>query len=158
MILAGDIGGTKTNLAFFENEGGLLVLREAKSYRSKQFSSLNEILQIHLREMPQRITHAAFGVAGPVIDGKCETTNLSWVVDSADVAREIGIDQAGLVNDLEATAYGVLRLKQDDLMILQAGSPQPNATIAVIAAGTGLGEGGLVWDGGRYRSLPSEGG
>lgn len=158
MILAGDIGGTKTNLAFFDSKEGSLSLSDVKSYPSKQFGSLNEILAVHLRDVPKPPTHAAFGVAGPVINGRCETTNLTWVVDAEEIARQIGVARVGLMNDLEATAYGVLRLSEQDTAVLQKGAPQQRRTIAVIAAGTGLGEGGLVWDGTRYRALASEGG
>ena len=158
MILAGDIGGTKTNLAYFSNDAGRLVRHTAKGYPSRQHASLGEIVEKFTSEFPSPITRAAFGVAGPVIGTRCETTNLSWVVDSSEIARQLGLNSAGLVNDLEATGYGTLRLEKEDMIVLQSGVQREGAARAVIAAGTGLGEGGLVWDGHQYRALASEGG
>jgi len=158
MILAGDIGGTKINLAYFVEENNGFILHTIKSYPSKQYGSLREIIQLFTAKFPAKITCAAFGVAGPVIDGRCETTNLSWVVDSREIAQQVELQNVGLINDLEATAYGTLRLDEKDKLVLNKGVQRDQGTIAVIAAGTGLGEGGLVWDGTRYRALPSEGG
>jgi glucokinase len=158
MILAGDIGGTKTNLAYFDAGDNSLALHTNKSYPSQTYRSLDDIVRVFVEEFPADIRHAAFGVAGPVIDGRCETTNISWVVDSRDIARQLGLRNVGLINDLEATAYGTLRLGKKDLHVLNPGTLRRGGAIAVIAAGTGLGEGGLVWDGVRYRALPSEGG
>jgi glucokinase len=158
MILSGDIGGTKTNLACFTFENGLLVRGALKSYPSKQFSSLTEVITCFQEETSLQIERAAFGIAGPVVNGRCEATNLPWVVDSSRVASAFGLQTAGLINDLEATAYGVLRLGQKDLLLLNAGVPQEHGAIAVIAAGTGLGEGALIWNGSRYQAVPTEGG
>jgi len=158
MILAGDIGGTKTNLAYFASEGDNLTLITAKSYASKQHSSLRDIVQKFTAQYKERITAAAFGIAGPVIDGRCETTNLTWIVDSREIAQVLGLQSVGLINDLEATAYGTLQLGEHDKLVLNAGKARARATIAIIAAGTGLGEGGLAWNGTQYRALPSEGG
>lgn len=158
MILAGDIGGTKTNLAYFTVEDGKLSKGLIKSYSSKQYESLTTILKEFTTEHSLRVGMSAFGIAGPVVNGRCEATNLPWVVDSQDIATAFGLKRAGLINDLEATAYGVLRLEANDKLLLNAGTSQSNGTIAVIAAGTGLGEGGLVWNGTRYQTLASEGG
>jgi glucokinase len=158
MILAGDIGGTKTNLAYFTEDGGVLTQHFARSYSSKQHSSLSAIIKQFIQESPQMIDEAAFGIAGPVVNGRCEATNLPWVVDARSIASEFGVKRVGLLNDLEATAYGVLRLQEKDKLPLNTGIAQQHAAIAVIAAGTGLGEGGLVWNGTRYQTLPSEGG
>ena len=158
MILAGDIGGTKTNLAYFKVEAETLVLIVTKGYPSRQYGSLNEVIDVMQREHPAKISAAAFGIAGPVVDGRSKLTNLGWNVDAGDIAVELNLETVGLLNDLEATAYGTLRLEENDKVILQQGVPQEGAAIAVIAAGTGLGEGGLIWDGSRYRALPSEGG
>ena len=158
MILAGDIGGTKTNLAYYTVEGDRLVPSLMKSYPSHDFRSLNEVLRVLQREHPVKITAAAFGIAGPIVDGKSKMTNLGWDVDGKEIAAELRLKSVGLLNDLEATAYGTLRLAEGEKVVLQKGTAQPHRAIAVIAAGTGLGEGGLVWDGIRYRAIPSEGG
>jgi glucokinase len=158
MILAGDIGGTKTNLAYYDLRGETLKPVMMKSYHSRDFHSLNEVLKVMLAEHPVEITAAAFGIAGPIVDGRSRLTNLGWDVDSREVAGMLKVDSVGLINDLQATAYGTLRLSLEEKLVLNAGVPQPHAPVAVIAAGTGLGEGGLVWDGRRYRAFPSEGG
>ena len=160
MILAGDIGGTKTNLGFFTLDNGKLVCGALKSYPSKQFSSLTDVIKRFQHELSLDIRMAAFGIAGPVVNGRCEATNLPWVVDSREISSAFGLPAAALLNDLEATAYGVLRLDKKDTLMLNAGTPQEHGAIAVIAAGTGLGEGALVWNSARqgYQTVPSEGG
>lgn len=158
MILTGDIGGTKTNIASFSVENGALVCRTVRSYPSKQFSSLIEILADFRHEVRENIDRAAFGIAGPVVNGRSAATNLPWVVDAREVAAACGIANAGLINDLEATAYGTLRMNESDKLPLNAGTPQPHGAIGIIAAGTGLGEGALFWNGTCYQAVPSEGG
>jgi glucokinase len=165
MILAGDIGGTKTNLAYFTEANGVLTQQFARSYSSKQHASLSAIIRQFIQESPQMIDEAspkageaAFGIAGPVVNGRCEATNLPWVVDARSIASEFGVKTVGLLNDLEATAYGTLRLQEKDKLQLNVGVEQQHGAIGVIAAGTGLGEGGLVWNGASYQTLPSEGG
>ncbi len=158
MILAGDVGGTKTNLASFTVEGGQLLRVAVSTYRNSEYRSLGAILQEYQKENGGTIERAAFGIAGPVINGRCETTNIPWVVDARELAASIGLPSVGLINDLEATAYGILRLSEGDTLILNAGFARPHGTIAVIAAGTGLGEAGLVWNGRHYQALASEGG
>src|SRR5262249_26740011 len=158
MILAGDIGGTKTNLALFKLAGGAPKLDGWQSFASRDYASLDEILGRFLADKRVRITHACFGVAGPVKDGRVSTTNLAWVVDSAALARELGLKSVGLINDLEATGWGIELLQSKDLATLNRGHPAPEGNAAVIAAGTGLGEAGLPWTGKRRRSFASEGG
>jgi glucokinase len=158
MILAGDIGGTKTNLAHFTIQEGQISRGTVKSYPSKQFSSPIEILKQFQIEQSVQAAVAAFGIAGPVVNGRCEATNLPWVVDAREISAALRFNTVHLINDLEATAYGTLRMQENDKLMLNAGTRQPNGTIAVIAAGTGLGEGALVWNGTRYVTLPSEGG
>jgi glucokinase len=116
------------------------------------------ILQEYKKESGGRIEHAAFGIAGPVINGRCEATNIPWVVDARELAACVGLPSVGLINDLEATAYGILRLRESDTLMLNAGVARLRGNIAVIAAGTGLGEAGLIWNGRRYQALASEGG
>ncbi len=158
MILAGDLGGTKTNLAYFAQRGDSLDLETIKSFPSKEFRSLGDIVTQMRKTHPSDITAAAFGIAGPVFQGKSRITNLGWEVDARELAALLGLAAVGLLNDLEATAYGTLRLKRNDSVVLNPGKSQAYGAIAVLAAGTGLGEGGLIWDGQRYRAMPSEGG
>jgi glucokinase len=158
MILAGDIGGTKTNLALVEREGGRLAIREIRAYPSREFRTLEEVLRVFVRDHPAPLEAAGFGIAGPVVDGRSRLTNLGWDVDGRSVAGELGLPAVSLLNDLGATAYGVLHLRDDERLLLKPGTPEPKGAIAVIAAGTGLGEGGLLWDGRRFVAIPSEGG
>jgi glucokinase len=160
MILAGDIGGTKTVLALFEETGqGIRPLREA-IFKSRDHKSLEEILALFLQsESGLSLRAGCFGVAGAVIDGRCRTTNLPWQLDEQVLALAIGAPRAKLLNDLEAAAYGMLFLGPDELSILNEGArPKRQGNIAVIAAGTGLGEGMLVWDGRQHHPVASEGG
>ena len=158
MILAGDIGGTKTHLALFEARGSTILPIVQKSYQSRDFTTLVAVLEEMIREERPAVTQAAFGIAGPIVDHHSKLTNLGWDVDGREVADYLGLKRVGLLNDLEATAYGTLRLGSGERVVLQKGSRQQKRAVAVIAAGTGLGEGGLVWDGARYRAVPSEGG
>jgi len=155
MILAGDIGGTHTRLALFDDDPHEPL--ELAIYPSREHSGFEEIVAAFLAEHPADIDCACFDVAGPVRDGRAKTTNLSWVVDARQIADVIGLPSVELVNDLAATAYGVAELTPADLETLNSGDPSIGGTLAVIAAGTGLGEAGLVWDGERYHALPSEG-
>ena len=154
MILAGDVGGTKTTLALFD---GVRLVREA-TVASRDFASLEAVVGRFLEAAP-RPTIAALGVgiAGPVIDGRCTTTNLPWHVDERVLAATVPVARVRLVNDLEAAAHGVLALPEDELATLQPGTPR-DGNVAVIAAGTGLGEALVVIDGGRRAVIASEGG
>lgn len=182
MILAGDIGGTKTVLGLFEWTTERVEATRTQSFVSADYQSLDEIVEEFLAAPPSRqdeeagesradgqgaqaatlrlpIDAACFGVAGPVIDNRCRTTNLPWVVDGAELEKIFSIARVRLLNDLEATAYGLEVLKPDEVYTLNEGIPPPSkGTIALIAAGTGLGEAILYWDGSRYRPQASEGG
>ena len=157
LILAGDIGGTKTVLALCTPS--LAIVREAV-YACADYPSLEAIVDEFLRpDERARLTSAAFGVAGPVVAGVAKITNLPWTIDAAVLARRLGGIPVGLLNDLQATALGVLVLPDTAFAVLQPpAAVVPGATIAVVAPGTGLGESLLVSDGARYRALPSEGG
>ncbi len=160
MILAGDIGGTKTVLALFEPDGGeLKPVREA-TFPSRSHATFEEILAAFLDASPGSKPDAAcFGVAGAVIDGRAQTTNLPWVLEEAALARTIGARKATLLNDLEAAAYGTLHLSLEEKHVLNPGtSRRKRGNIAVIAAGTGLGEAILFYDGEKYQPIASEGG
>jgi glucokinase len=158
MLLAGDIGGTKTVLGIFSTEFGPRRAVAEKAYPSADHDSLEEIALAFLRECGAPVEAAVFGVAGPVIEGRAEITNLPWVMEEAHLARTLGVRSARLINDLDAIANAVPHLAAEDIFTLIPGEPVPGGAIAVIAPGTGLGEGFLTWDGNRYRSHPSEGG
>lgn len=186
MILAGDIGGTKTHLALFDWTTERVQPIRLETFHSADYKSLDEMLEEFLTppkpptpideleqtndeseesraepkpEEPVKIDAACFGVAGPVIENRCRTTNLPWLVDGAALAKQFDIPRVRLLNDLEAMAYGILLLRPDELVTLNPGTPpSQKQAIALIAAGTGLGECILFWDGTKYRPMPSEGG
>ena len=158
MLLAGDIGGTKTTLALFTAEAGLRDPILARTFPSTSYSRLEAIISEFLAQTDLRPHRATFGVAGPVVDGQAAVTNLSWVISEAHIQREFGFAEVHLLNDLEAIAEAVPILQPDDLATLRPGSRVEGGTIAVIAPGTGLGEAFLTWDGAQYRSHASEGG
>jgi glucokinase len=158
MILAGDIGGTKTKLGLFENDFDNYSPIETKTYSSQEHDSLEQILKAFLADNDYHLDSASFGVAGPVKDGKANPTNLSWKMDERTLSQALDGTPAHLINDLAAIAQAVPHLTQDDLETIKSGEKEAGGTIAVIAPGTGLGEGFLTWDGDRYRAFPSEGG
>src|SRR5574337_1609938 len=158
MILAGDIGGTKTVIGLFEETStGLQAIRE-ETFPSQSYVSLEAILNQFMGPGSRPPLHAAcFGVAGPVIEGTSRATNLPWELDERSLAEAFRLPRVKLLNDLEATAYGMLHLDPTDLYVLQPGLPR-KGSIAVIAAGTRLGEAILYWDGTRYHPMATEGG
>jgi glucokinase len=160
MILAGDIGGTTTVIALCESAGGQLQVVRDATFKSQAHASLEEILLEFLGQGPRPVLKAGcFGVAGAVIEGQCKTTNLPWHLDERKLAAAIGAPRAKLLNDLESAAYGMLFLQRDELCVLHAGvQPRRKGNVAVIAAGTGLGEAMLYWDGQRHHPMASEGG
>jgi glucokinase len=158
VILAGDIGGTNTRLSFFEVKAKRLKGVGEETFPSRQYPSLNEIVRTFVSARRLPVDQACFGVAGPVINGRSKTTNLAWVVESRSLAKELKIKTAGLINDLEANAYGIAELGADDFVILNEGRKDATGNAAIIAAGTGLGEAGLYWDGTRHRPFACEGG
>jgi glucokinase len=158
-VLAGDIGGTKTLLGLYRVEDGALALLRKKLYATRDFKTLEEVASDFLSGAPA-IDAACFGVPGPIIGGVSHATNVPWTMEEQALAQALGVPGARLINDLEATAYGMLQLKASDMALLQTGdAPAAPAPIAVIAAGTGLGEAGLVpLENGRWRSIATEGG
>jgi glucokinase len=159
VILAGDIGGTKTVIGLFEEAGDRLRIVRQETFPSREHGALEEILGRFLSGEPARGVRAAcFGVAGPVIDGRCEATNLPWVIDAMVLERTLGVTGVGVVNDLVATAYGIAVLAPEEFCVLNPGRPHPGGNMALIAAGTGLGEAILFWDGRTFRAVASEGG
>jgi glucokinase len=156
-FLAGDIGGTKTHLAIVEVDGTQVRVEREATYSSRNYTAFADLLGIFLAGAePSR--HAAFGIAGPVQGRVVRATNLPWRVDADALQQQFGLAHCGLLNDLEATAHGLPALGADDLLTLQAGAPDACGNVAVIAAGTGLGEAGLYWDGQRHRPYATEGG
>ncbi len=156
-ILAGDVGGTKTNLAFFEPDGKRLVRREMRSFQNRDYPGLEAILGEFLSGASP-VERVCLGVAGPVIAGKCRLTNLPWVVDREGVRAAAGARRAFLLNDLQATAFAVPFLARDAVAVLQEGKADPEGNIGVIAAGTGLGEAYLVRAGEAYVPVATEAG
>ncbi len=184
MILAGDIGGTKTNLALYEWTTERTEPIRLETFHSRDYTSLEEILHEFLASPappaaqdrpetaesgsahdgqqpaePIKLAAACFGIAGPVIDNRSQTTNLPWIIEGSSIAKKFAIPRVQLLNDLESTAYGILLLRPDELETLNPGvPPKKRQVLALIAAGTGLGEAILFWDGSSYRPMPSEGG
>ncbi len=186
MILAGDIGGTKTHLALYDWNRERVDPVRLETFHSADYVSLDEMLEEFLippkppttiGELEQsstetmeptgegkpdeqvKIDAACFGIAGPVIQNRSHTTNLPWIVDGEAIAKRFDIPKVTLLNDLEAMALGLLILRPDELVTLNTGTPPSHKqAIALIAAGTGLGEAILFWDGTRYKAVPSEGG
>ncbi|MDE2485525.1 MAG: glucokinase [candidate division NC10 bacterium] len=158
MILAGDIGGTKTVIGLFEEAGNRLQPIREDTFPSQHYSTLEEILNQFLGPGSHTSLHVAcFGMAGPVIEGKSKATNLPWELDERRLAEALRVPQVKLLNDLQVTAYGMLHLESTDLCVLQPGLTR-KGNIAVIAAGTGLGEATLYWDGKCYHPIATEGG
>jgi len=158
MLLAGDIGGTKTNLGIYSPDKGPREPLFESTFLSSHYSSLETLVSEFLSQVSIKIDCASFGVAGPVVGGRARITNLLWVIEEDELIRSLRLKSVQLFNDLEAIAYGVNLLEKDDLHTLNKGVPTPWGTLAVIAPGTGLGEAFLVWEGERYRVYPSEGG
>lgn len=163
MILGGDVGGTKCNLALFSEKDGRLTSVFRQRYRSKDFAKFDLIAKEFTREAAshlgdEKIVAAGFGIAGPVINNRVRATNLPWTVDAAVLSAELGIEHIMLLNDLGAWGHSVEYLEPSDFLVLNPGAPEIGGTRALIAAGTGLGQAILAWDGKRYMVVPSEGG
>src|SRR6185295_12181709 len=157
-ILAGDIGGTKTNLGLFGEREGRLVPILQRHYRSGSYLGLEPMIRDFLKEAPGTIDAAAFGIAGPVVEGHVETPNLPWSIKANDLESAFKIPTLALINDLQAMAIGATKLPESSLAALNAGQARNQGDRVVLAAGTGLGEAGLVWEHRGYRVIPSEGG
>lgn len=158
MILAGDIGGTKTVLALIDkNADGSLSCLEEQTFASGEFQTFEEILDLFLGHN-RAISAACFGVAGPVINQRCQTTNLPWLLDGAQLKIRLNCQRVRLLNDLGAMAIGMLHLQPEDFIELNPNAEAQTGNIAVIAAGTGLGEAMLYWDGESHHPISTEGG
>lgn len=158
MILAGDIGGTNARLAYFEPQNGHFKLVSERVFPSREHRELGEIVCRFLDESATRPEAACFGIAGPVRNGRVETSNLPWVIEQTLLAKQIHLPSTLLINDLEASAWGIGALSKGDLVTLNRGSGTVIGNQAVIAPGTGLGEAGLFWDGVHHLVFACEGG
>jgi glucokinase len=158
LLLAGDIGGTKTSLAVFSSEAGPRAPLTEITFTSADYSSLEELVRAFLTQVPWKVDGASFGVAGPVVSGRAKITNLPWAIDEAHLRKALKLPSVRLLNDLAAIAHAVPILEPGDLHTLNPGRSEPRGTRAVIAPGTGLGEAFLAWEGSRYRAYASEGG
>ncbi len=158
-VLAGDIGGTNTRLALYrieENRPGEALLES--TYPSRNFDSLEAILDDFSEHFSWRIQRACFGIAGPVVNQSCETTNLPWRITARAITDRFGFDDTWLINDLEANAWGISALSPKDFHLLNPGRADQPGNASIVSAGTGLGEAGLYWDGSVHRPFSSEGG
>jgi glucokinase len=156
MILAGDVGGTKVHLALYDFTNGKLTYKREKQFPAKEYAGLEAIVHDFLGG--DKPTAACFGVPGPVRDGRLRLTNLPWTLDSRDLVKQLDIDHVFLINDLEANGYGIAELQAEQIFTLSQGDPSQIGNRALIAAGTGLGEGLLTWNGRIHIPYPSEGG
>ena len=161
MILAGDVGGTKVHLALYNFANGRLQPIRDEKFPAHQFASLDDVVNKFLalcNEKRDGIFAACFGVPGPVRDGRLKLTNLPWTLDTREMIKSLGIQHIFLINDLEANGYGIPELAPESVFELHSGDPDARGHAGLIAAGTGLGEALLIWDGKRHRPIPSEGG
>jgi glucokinase len=158
MILAGDIGGTNVRLAAFELEGRRLQCVVERIYKAAEHKNVCEVVKTFISTEGIVVDRACFGAAGPVRHGRVTFSNLDWVIDCRDLATLLRLKAVGLINDLEAYAYGVNTLESKDFVTLQEGAEDATGNTAVISAGTGLGQAGLYWDGFRHHPFPCEGG
>ena len=158
MILAGDIGGTHARLAFFDVVDGRFNLVSASIFPSREYAGLDEIVAKFVATANLHADTACFGIAGPVRNGRVEASNLPWIIESKRLADELKISQAVLINDLEANAWGIPALDAKDVVALNQVKGLPLGNQAVIAAGTGLGQAGMYWDGHKHHVFACEGG
>jgi glucokinase len=160
MLIAGDVGGTKTRLALISPDSGPRKLLAEQDYASQDFPSLTPIVESFMatHATGAEVTSACFDVAGPVIDGHAHLTNLPWNLDEKGLARDLHLRQVNLLNDLKAIAHAVPHLLPEETAVINAGRAVQHAAIAVLAPGTGLGEAFLIWTGDRYVACESEGG
>ena len=158
MILAGDVGGTKTVLAIYKPSKGLEQPVREERFASAEFGSFAEIIDRFLSSTGVQADAASFGVAGPVADGEAKITNLPWIISADSISQSFNIPKVNLLNDLEAVATAVPFMGAGELLTLNAGRSNPTGAKAVVAPGTGLGAAFLVWTGQRYQACPTEGG
>lgn len=156
--LAGDIGGTKTNMGLFQMGKRRPILKVFETYSSKAALNLEDIIQRFLKKHPKTVACACFGIAGPVLDGRCKTTNLPWDVSEARIKKHFGWEQVSLINDLAAMAHAIPMLNNKEVFSLNPVKTQKKGNIALIAPGTGLGQALFVFQDTHFIAVPSEGG
>jgi glucokinase len=156
MILAGDVGGTKTLLALYQQHGSEWRCVKKQQYASADFGNFIDVLDVFLAG--EKVAQVCIGVAGPVVDGDCRTTNLPWFLQHAEIKQKTGADNVLLLNDLAAMSWGVLNLPENDFVELNPSAKIKQGNIAVLAAGTGLGEAIVAWNGQDYQVISTEGG
>src|SRR5271170_1540721 len=164
MILAGDVGGTKVHLALYDFANGRLHPIRDQKFPAHEFGSLDDVVHKFLAGDGPNATQGAdilaacFGCPGPVRDGRLKLTNLPWMLDTRDLVKSLSIPHISLINDLEANGFGIPELAPDKIFTLHAGNPEADGHAGLMAAGTGLGEALLIWNGTKHRPIPSEGG
>jgi glucokinase len=159
IIVGGDVGGTKVNLAIFEADSSQVLMIRSSTYHSSASPSVNDILKQFLKENPDyHPEKICLGVAGPVFEGRVDVTNLPWHVDANEISAATGVSKVILLNDLEVTAYGIAGLEEKDFYVLHKGDPDAGGNISILSPGTGLGEAGLFWDGKSHHPFATEGG
>ena len=164
MILAGDVGGTKVHLALYDFANGRLHPIRDQKFPAHEFGSLDEVVHKFFAgdgkdsTKGSDILAACFGCPGPVRDGRLKLTNLPWTLDTRDLVKSLGIPHISLINDLEANGYGIPELAPESIFTLHEGDPEATGHAGLMAAGTGLGQALLIWDGQKHRPIASEGG
>lgn len=158
ILLAGDLGATNTKLAYFSSSEGPNHPLHEESFKNREFGNFKELLETYRKLHPQEFDGICLGIAGPVIGNRVDITNLGWMIDGDELQESRHLEGAWLLNDLRALSYSVPQLSNQDLVTLRAGQPVEGAPMAVIAPGTGLGEGFLIWDGEEYEPVSTEGG
>ena len=157
VVLAGDIGGTKTNLVLFQVEKGQFKTLKEKRFSTKDYNSFFEIVKAFHDNKSLAINSICLGVAGPVISGKVKGVNFPWEIDDEDIANQLKVPSVSVLNDMEANAYGLAALQSEELITIKQGTSVAGNAV-IISPGTGLGEGGLYWDGSHFHPFASEGG
>lgn len=158
IVLAADVGATKTNLALFKIKGNHIDLLHEAQFKSNDYKNMIELTAVFIRDIHPLPDSICYGVAGPVLNGHAKLSNLDWEIDSGELSDHFKIKNVYLINDLEATAYGLAMLNEKDVAIIHKGDDAGYGNAAVIAPGTGLGEAGLFWDGNYYHPFATEGG
>lgn len=156
-LLAGDIGATNTKLAFYSAEKGLFQPIHRTAFENKDYKNFDDMLTDYLEQHQEEFSGICLGIAGPVVNNTVNITNLGWIIDGGELKERYQLQGVWLLNDLKALSYAVLNLPDEQLEVIRSGNQVENAPVAVIAPGTGLGEGFLIWDGNKYQAISTEG-
>lgn len=158
IVLAGDVGATKTNLALYKTEKGQVMLQYEAQYKSRHYKNIFDLIRAFIGNNLPFPDSICLGVAGPVFQGQARLSNIDWEINADDLSAHFNIKKVRLINDLEATAYGLAMLNDSDVVTIHHGDDTAHGNAAIIAPGTGLGEAGLYWDGNYYHPFATEGG